>query len=123
VIHQPSTVPRTTGFHHGTVIRTLCAKYDLPPLNDRDRTAPDLSDVFNLDTPRDPKTWPDPLLPLRAPKPDPSSPELAHHPLNGLERHIVGLTMAAFNEVGEIPATLGAAHALMTRMAKAAFGQ
>jgi hypothetical protein len=51
------------------------------------------------------------------------SPELAQHPLNGLERHIVGLAMAAFNEVGEIPTTLGAAHAHLTRMAKAAVGQ
>jgi hypothetical protein len=98
----------------------------LPFLNDRDRTAPDLSDAFNLDTPRDPKTsWPVtvPLpVPLQAPKPDLMSPELARQPLNALERGIVGLTMAAFNEAGDVPTTLGPAHAVLTRLAKGAFG-
>jgi len=47
--------------HHAALIRTLCNKYNLPLLTERDRGAPDLSDAINLDTPRDPSTWPMPV--------------------------------------------------------------
>ncbi len=112
--------------HHGTVIRTLCEKYDMPFLTERDKTAPDLSVALNLDEPRDPKTWP-----VTVPRPtpvrdlDPQNPELerAEHVMNGLERHVVGMAMTAFNEAGEIPNTIGEAQGLLKRIAAGAFGR
>jgi len=115
--------------HHGAVIRTLCEKYGLPYINHRDRTAPDLSDAFNLSTPRPPASWPV-TVPLPVPpsalETDPLLPPLKDLPLNGLERAIMGLAMARFNGTeptpDAIPATVGAAYTLLSQIAKGAFG-
>jgi phospholipase C len=116
--------------HHGTVIRSLCGKYEIPYLTERDRLAPDLSDALNLESPRDPNSWP-----VTAPRPVPPAaataeslpPEIEKQALNNLQRHVVGLTMAVFNKVepalAEIPKTAGEAHALISRLAKGAFGR
>lgn len=45
-------------FHHAAVVATLSRLHGLEPLTDRDRDARDLFSVINLDTPRDPATWP-----------------------------------------------------------------
>jgi len=125
---RASTVVNRT-VNHAAVIRTLCQKFGLPHLTQRDRTAPDLSDAINLALPRPPRSWP-----VTVPRPvppsmlntDPTSPELARRPLNPLERHIVGLAMAQFNKVeptpDQIPTTVGAAHALLSTLAQGAFG-
>ncbi|MFO1317256.1 MAG: alkaline phosphatase family protein, partial [Burkholderiales bacterium] len=46
--------------HHAAVIRTLCRKYGLPPLTDRDRdpNGGDLSVALGLAAPRASSTWP-----------------------------------------------------------------
>ncbi len=47
----PGTVVRADGdtpFDHTSMIRTLCEKWDLEGLTDRDRAAPDFASVFNL---------------------------------------------------------------------------
>ena len=122
---QPNTVVHRP-VHHGTVIRTLCEKYSLPYLNERDRSAADLSDAFNLEHGiREAKDWPVTVprpVPPQMQTPDPSSAEFAQHPLNPLERHIVGLAMAVFREPGDIPTTLGAAYDLLARISHGAFG-
>jgi phospholipase C len=115
--------------HHGAVVRTLCEKYGLPHLTERDRDAPDLSDALNLSAVRPPSTWPvttpRPVPPIVA-ETDPLSPTLAPRPLNDLERAIVGLAMAHFTGVeptaDTMPTTLGAAYTLLRRLAKGAFG-
>jgi phospholipase C len=115
--------------HHGTVIRSLCEKYDLDALNERDRNAPDLTDALNLENPRLPEAWPQ-TVPLPVPAgalyTDPFSPEIAERPLNALERDIVGLAMTVIDgdppNPADIPTKLGAAFDLMCRLASDAFG-
>ncbi len=97
--------------HHAALIRTLCRKYNLPHLTERDRNAPDLADAINLTEPRDPSTWPTPI-----PRPAPVPPVLGHRPLNDVEKSIVGLAIARFHPqptATAIPATLGAAQDLL----------
>jgi phospholipase C len=115
--------------HHGALVRTLCIKYNLPHLTERDRSAPDLSDAINLNTPRQPSTWP-----VTVPRPvppylsetDPLAADLAPRPLNDLEQAIVGLTMAYFNGVepaaADIPTTQADAYLLLKRLAAGKFG-
>ena len=115
--------------HHAAVVRTLCKKYGLPHLTQRDLNAPDISDALNLSVARPPSSWPvttpRPVPPIVA-ETDPLSPTLASRPLNELERHLVGLAMAWFNGVepaaSDIPTTLGAAYLLLRQLAQGAFG-
>jgi len=98
--------------HHGAVVRTLCTKYNLEPLTERDRNAPDLSDAITLDEPRSPSSWPNPIPRVVPPPP----PGLEQRPLNNLEKTIVGLAIARFSpqpEATAIPSTLGGAQILL----------
>ena len=98
--------------HHGAVVRTLCTKYNLAPLTDRDHFAPDLSDAITLDESRSPSTWPTPIPRIVPPPP----PGLEQRPLNDLEKTIVGLAIARFSPqpgATAIPATLGGAQTLL----------
>ena len=95
--------------HHAALIRTLCNKYNLPLLTERDRGAPDLSDAINLDKPRDPSTWPTPV-----PRPPALHPpgRLEDRPPNDLERTTTGLAIARFGPLTSataIPQTVGEA--------------
>ena len=106
--------------HHAAVVRTLCEKFDLPYLTERDRTAPDIRDAINLSARRDPSTWPVTVPPPQPPgsgNTDPLSPELAAVPLNGLERDFVTLALAHFTGVepapADVPKTIGAAYAAL----------
>ena len=105
--------------HHAALIRTLCSKYDLGHLTDRDLNAPDLSDAINLSQPRDPSTWPTPI-----PRPAPVPPVLDHRPLNDLEKTIVGLAIARFSPAPSatpLPGTLGDARTLLRTLVGDAF--
>lgn len=107
--------------HHAALIRTLCNKYNLPLLTERDRGAPDLSDAINLDTPRDPSTWPTPV-----PRPPALHPpgRLEDRPPNDLEKTIVGLAIARFGPLTSataIPQTVGEAQTLLRTLVGDAF--
>jgi len=106
--------------HHGAVVRTLCEKYKLPFLTERDRHAPDLSDSINLIEARSPSTWPTPV-----PRPVPPPPAgLEQRPLNDLEKTIVGLAIARFSPVPNatrIPDRLGDAQTLLRSLVGDAF--
>lgn len=107
--------------HHAALIRTLCNKYNLPLLTERDRGAPDLSDAINLDTPRDPSTWPTPV-----PRPPALHPpgRLEDRPPNDLEKAIVGLAIARFGPLTSataIPQTVGEAQTLLRTLVGDAF--
>ncbi|MEO8304872.1 MAG: alkaline phosphatase family protein [Betaproteobacteria bacterium] len=115
--------------HHGALVRTLCEKHGLPYLTERDRTAPNLTEAYNLATPRSPSSWPvtvPPPVPPSALLTDPLSPALANRPLNGLERDMMGLAMARFTgaepAAGAIPGTVGEAYTLLSQIAGGAFG-
>ena len=105
--------------HHAALVRTLCERFDLDALTDRDRNAPDLSDAINLATPRDPSTWPTPI-----PRPAPPPPTLDQRPLNDLEKTIVGLAIARFSPqpaLTAMPATLGSAQSFLRNLVGDAF--
>jgi phospholipase C len=116
--------------HHGALVRTLCLKYGMPHLTERDRNARDLADAVNLNTPRHPSTWPITVprtVPPYALETDPMAASLADRPLNDLERAIVGLTMARFNaaepRAEELPQTQAEAYAVLKQLADGKFGK
>lgn len=116
--------------HHGTLARTLCEKYNLPHLTERDRTAPDLADAFNLSVPRAPSTWPVTVprpVPPELSETNPLAAGLAPRPLNDLEQALVGLAMAYFQGVepaaDAIPKTQADAYTLLQQLAQGRFGK
>jgi phospholipase C len=107
--------------HHGALVRTLCNKYNLQFLTERDRNAPDLSDAINLTEPRDPSTWPTPI-----PRPAGLHPpgRFEDRPPNDLENTIVGLTLARFGTPATAnakPQTVGEAQTLIRSVVGDAF--
>ena len=116
--------------HHGALVRTLCTKYNLPYLTQRDRTAPDLADAINLQTARQPSTWPVTVprpVPPELSETNPLAADLAPRPLNDLENTLVGLTMAYFNGVepteDALPKTQSEAYVLLKQLADGKFGK
>ena len=119
----------SNAMHHAAVIRTLCRKYSLPLLTDRDIDARDLRDAVNLSTSRHPSTWPIPavdVLPAETALGNPASAEFAAQPLDDLDRNIYALAMTHFTGVepadADVPATVGEAYARLKPLAAGAFG-
>ena len=115
--------------HHAAVIRSLCAKFGLPHLTERDVDAPSLADAVNLAAPRDPSTWPVTVPPPQPPgsgNTDPLSPQLADVPLNQLEQHILATAVAYFTgkepDKSALPQTVGAAYRMLLPLAAGVFG-
>ncbi|MEP6943415.1 MAG: alkaline phosphatase family protein [Betaproteobacteria bacterium] len=127
--HTQSGTVFHRAINHAAMIRTLCLKYTLEHLTERDRNAADLSDAFNLADARAPSTWPT-TVPLAVPaaslETDPLSPGSAPQPINDLSRNILGLAMAYFlgrePAAEEIPTTVGAGYTLLAQIARGAFG-
>jgi phospholipase C len=90
---EPGTVVNTT-FDHTSVIKTVSEKWDLGSLTDRDRSAADLSGVFNRSTPRGRQEWPV-VRPRELPAGRASN---SNHLLNDLQRAIVGVAHAIGGE-------------------------
>jgi phospholipase C len=116
--------------HHGALVKTLCTKYGMAHLTERDRTAPDLADAINLRTARQPSTWPVTVprpVPPEVAETDPLSANLGPRPLNDLEHTLVGLAMAQFNGVEPaqeaIPQTQAEAYVLLKQLADGKFGK
>jgi phospholipase C len=92
--------------HHGAVIATLTRRHGLRPLTRRDAEADDLFSVVNLDTPRDPATWPDVHPMYLPPNPDEDEPvdlkDGAHRdkPLSPPGRGLLGLLLARYARTG-----------------------
>lgn len=92
--------------HHGAVIATLTRLHGLRPLTRRDAEAGDILGVVNLDTPRDPATWPA-VHPMYVP-PNPDEDELSdlkdgphrHKPLSNPGRGLLGLLLARYGPPG-----------------------
>ncbi len=115
--------------HHAALIRTLCRKYALPILTNRDIDARDLRDAINLSAARPPATWPIPatdVLPGEAALGNTASAEFAAQPLEDLDRNIYALAMTHFTGIEpadeDIPATVGEAWARLKPLAAGAFG-
>ena len=105
---EPSTVLRAYGatpFDHTSVIKTLCTRFGLPSLTDRDRAAPDFLSVLSrpIDAPRQdaPQCMPRPHIPA-------SAEDARRAPLSGLQQavfslmsHHKGLPNRTFETLGE----------------------
>lgn len=74
-------------FDHSSLIKTICNRWGLPHLTERDRAARDLSELLSLDEPRgdDPELTPLPYQP---------SAEASEAPLSELQRLILELVAA-----------------------------
>ena len=115
--------------HHAALVRTLCKKFGLPHLTERDVDAPDVSDAINATAMRDPSTWPVTVPPPQPPasgNTDPLSPQLASVPLNDLEHHFVATALEYFTHRAwsedELPKTIGAAYTVLKPYTAGRFG-
>lgn len=92
--------------HHAAVVATLTRLHGLRPLTRRDADARDLFSIVNLDTPRDPSTWPA-VHPMYVP-PNPDEDELSDlhdgphrdKPLSPPGRGLLGLLLARYGPPG-----------------------
>lgn len=100
---EPGTVINDP-LHHNSLTKTLSEKWGLGHLTDRDRTAPDLDAAFPRSTPWDRAEWP--VITPRALPPEQQRASNADHPLNGLQRSIVGLATAIAGDPTSLPDNL-----------------
>lgn len=112
--------------HHGSAIATLCRKYGLPPLTERDREAQDLRNAVNLSEPRDPRDdWPVTEPQAVPPNPEgrgPFSHDHARRPLTPPGLALMGILTARLGlPADEAPTTFGGAYALL-QSARGLFG-
>lgn len=103
--------------HHGAAIATLCRKYGLGHLTERDRDARDLTNAINLDVPRNPEDWPE-----THPQDVPSNPEgrgpfshdHAQTPLTPPGVALMGMLTAKLGlPADQAPTTFGGAYELL----------
>ncbi|WP_127475267.1 alkaline phosphatase family protein [Microbacterium sulfonylureivorans] len=109
-------------YHHAAVVATLTRLHGLRPLTRRDAEANDLFAVVNLDTPRDPSTWPV-VHPMYVP-PNPHEDSLGDleqgehkdKPLSPPGRGMLGLLLARYAEPGHPePITYAQAYAALQK--------
>jgi phospholipase C len=97
--------------HHGSVIATLTRLHGLRPLTRRDAGANDLFSIVNLQTPRDPSTWPVVHPMYVPPNPDEDEPidlkDGAHKdkPISPPGRGLLGLLLARYGSSDEAEPT------------------
>jgi phospholipase C len=112
--HQNTVVNRPV--HHAAVISTLCHKFGLANLTERDLDAPDLRDAINLDAPRAPSSWPQTV-----PRPPLPAAYNAAMPVNDLERDMAALALAVARgsepTAESLPKTVGEADAMLKALA------
>ncbi len=76
-----------TPLQHCSIIKTICNKWGLQSLTDRDLHAPDIRDVFTATEPRSQESWP-----ILTPREEPIKGSNRHSPLSDLQRSIVEMT-------------------------------
>ena len=76
---QSGTVVNRT-LEHCSILRTMCDKWGLPHLTERDRTAPHIGDIFTASEPRGRDAWP-----LPTPRKQTSKGTNRYSPLNHLQ--------------------------------------
>ena len=110
--------------HHGSVISTLCGKYDLPSLTARDAGAPTIDDAIRLTEPRQPGTWPHTQSQYTPPNPesDPVPPGEDDRPLSPPGRGLMGLLAAHAGTTDPLPKTFRQAHDFIEQHGRGLFG-
>lgn len=104
--------PGPTPFDHTSVIRTLCRRFDLAPLTDRDRAAPDFAAVLSLplDRPRPAPTFtPRPYSPVPWAVALDGGLSSLHRDVLGLAACARGISIDGLATVGDVLAALRAA--------------
>ncbi|MCA1553837.1 MAG: hypothetical protein LC737_05620, partial [Chloroflexi bacterium] len=83
-------------FDHTSIIKTVCNRWNLPPLSERDKAANDLSEALTLDTPRAD-------VPVIEPKPFERVPCPEDEPLNDFQKGVLALVagISGLNRVDE----------------------
>jgi phospholipase C len=111
--------------HHGAVIKTLCDRYDLPHLTERDRMAGSLTKAVSLTAARDPSTWPTTSAHYVPPNPESSSPTgtSAQHQLTEPAVGLLSMLLAKYGQPGDpLPTTYGDAAELLEKHGRELFG-
>lgn len=80
---EPGTIVHTV-FDHSSVIKTVCNRWGLPPLTERDKAASDFSEVLTLNEPRDDAPEIAALPFQRVPRPE-------DEPLNDFQKGVLAL--------------------------------
>ncbi|MFF2270796.1 alkaline phosphatase family protein [Agromyces sp. NPDC058136] len=112
-------------YHHGSLIATLTHAHGLHHLTDRDRRAPRLDAVLNLDAPRHPSTWPSPTPQFVPPNPETEGHPAAKHPdrpLSPPARGLLALLLAKYAPGEALPETYADALDALERHGKGLFG-
>jgi phospholipase C len=100
----------STPLDHCSMLRTLEMKWGLEPLTQRDASAPDFLEVFDRQTPRPNTEWPV-LEPLAQPLAAAGTHNL-NHPLNELQKAIVGTVNHLGEKARELDETMTVGQAL-----------
>ncbi|MGN6429037.1 MAG: alkaline phosphatase family protein [Leifsonia sp.] len=111
--------------HHSAVIATLCKKFRMPHLTERDRGARTIDAAINRSTPRQPGTWPDThpqFLPAN-PEADAPAPGDEDRPLSPPGIGLVGLLTARYGQPEDrVPRTYKEAYDAVNRLGRGLFG-
>lgn len=109
--------------HHGSLIATLCKKYGLDPLTERDKGAPDIGNAFNLDEALRrpvsdwPETKPNPVTTKQTQ--GPFAGDIALTPLTTPALSQAALLLAKYGEPGDkIPENYQEAYEMFERIDK-----
>jgi phospholipase C len=111
--------------HHGAVIRTLCERYDLPHLTERDRTARSLRNAISLPAARDPSTWPTTSAHYVPPNAENATPTAtsSQHRLTEPAVGLLSMLLAKYGQPGDpLPTTYGEASDLLDKHGRELFG-
>ncbi|WP_394768951.1 alkaline phosphatase family protein [Lacisediminihabitans sp.] len=112
--------------HHGAVIGTLCEKYDLPPLTERDRQTRTLATATTGTSPRQPSTWPVTTAHYVPPNPEATAPATGASGGPALSPPAVALLsilLAKYGQPGDpLPKTYTDAHELLEKHGRQLFG-
>jgi len=123
--YTPARTVINDTMHHGSVIRTLCARFGLRWLTARDRHAPTMENAFTLDAPRDPSTWPTTSPLYTPPNPesiDPTADGDDDRPLAPPGIGLMRLLLAKYAPDEPIPQTYREAYAAVHRHGEGLFG-
>lgn len=111
--------------HHGSLIASPNRLHGLAPLTRRDAEANTVFGAVNLETPRQPYTWPTthpqfvPPNPEAVPAPQ---HEHKHRPLSNPARGLLGLMLAKYAPGTPIPETFGDAYDVLVTHGQGLFG-
>jgi phospholipase C len=123
--YTPAGAVINDGMHHGAVIKTLCERYGLPSLTERDRTARSLNNAVSLTTARDPATSPRTIAQYVPANPESSAPTgtSAQHQLTEPAVALLSMLLAKYGQPGDpIPRNYGDATELLEKRGRELFG-